>query len=101
MRNICKRSGLTDDICSLPLRSQLLPLQVRILHSNLQHIVTPRISHCDEVTRLDMGLLDCLIRRRLVNLGYIIPRYMFTTTAVTNRLFIYGSVIIKILRALK
>lgn len=101
VRNICRHSGLTDDICSLPFRSQLLPLQVRVLHSILQHIVTLRISHSNEVTRLDMGLLDCLIRRWPVNLGYIIPRYMFTTPAVTNRLFVYGSVITKILRALK
>ncbi|KAH9751164.1 hypothetical protein KPL71_014169 [Citrus sinensis] len=46
-------------------RSQLLPFQVRILHIILQHMVTPRQGHTDEVTRLDVGLLDSLIRRRV------------------------------------
>ena len=36
VRNICRRRDLSDDICSLPFRSQLLPFQVRILHNILQ-----------------------------------------------------------------
>ena len=42
VRNICRRRDLSDEICLLPFRSQLLPLQIRILHTILQHIVTPR-----------------------------------------------------------
>ena len=40
--NICRRRDLSDDICSLSFRSQLLPFQVRILYIILQHMVTPR-----------------------------------------------------------
>ena len=61
VRNICRRRDLSDEVCSLPFRSQLLPFQVRFLHSILQHMITPRHGHADEVTRLDVGLLDSLI----------------------------------------
>ncbi|KAH9703924.1 hypothetical protein KPL70_011269 [Citrus sinensis] len=89
---------LSDEICMLPFRSQLLPLQVRILHSILQHIVTPRKGHSDEVTRLDVALLDSLLTDRPINLGYIIVRHMLSTPAVNHRLLPYGSIITKILR---
>lgn len=82
----------------LPFRSQLLPLQVRILHTILQHIVTPRKGHSDEVTRLDVALLDSLFTDRPINLGYIIVRHMLSTHAVNHRLLPYGSIITKILR---
>ena len=71
VRNICRCQELSDDVCSLSFRSQLLPFQVRILHIILQHMVTPRQGHTDEVTRLDVGLLDSFIRRRHVGLSLI------------------------------
>ncbi|KAH9658168.1 hypothetical protein KPL70_023385 [Citrus sinensis] len=61
VRNICRLYDLSDEVCSLSFRSQLLPFQVRILHNILQHMITPRHGHADEVTRLDVGLLDSLI----------------------------------------
>ncbi|KAK9214749.1 hypothetical protein WN944_006748 [Citrus x changshan-huyou] len=64
VRNICRRRDLSDDICSLSFRSQFLPFQVQILYIILQHMVTPRQGHTDEITRLDIHLLDSLIRRR-------------------------------------
>ncbi|KAH9743958.1 hypothetical protein KPL70_003484 [Citrus sinensis] len=98
VRNICRRRDLPEDICTLPFRSQLLPLQVRILHTILQHIITPRKGHSDKVTRLDVGLLDSLITGRPINLGYIIVRHMLSTLVVNHRLLPYGSIISKILR---
>ena len=59
--NICRHRDFSDDICTLPFRSQLLPLQVCILHTILQHIITHRKGHSNEVTRLDVGLLDSFI----------------------------------------
>ena len=61
-------------------------------------MVTPRQGHSDEVTRLDIGLLDSLIRGRHVSLSYIILRHMLSTPAVTNRSLPYGSTITRILR---
>lgn len=55
VRSIYRRRDLTNDICALPFHSQLLNLQVRILHTILQHIVTPKKGHSDEMARLDAG----------------------------------------------
>ncbi|KAH9781640.1 hypothetical protein KPL71_008548 [Citrus sinensis] len=98
VRNICRRRDLTNDICNLPFRSQLLPFQVRILHTILQHIVTPRKGHSDEVTRLDAGLLDSLITGRSISLVCVIVRHMLSTLTVNHRLLPYGNIITKILR---
>ncbi|KAH9750874.1 hypothetical protein KPL71_014049 [Citrus sinensis] len=97
VRNIYRRRDLSDDICSLSFRSQLLPFQIRILHIILQHKVTPRQGHTDEVTRLDIGLLDSLIRRRHVSLSYTILCHMLSTPKVSNRSLPYGSIITRIL----
>ena len=96
--NICRRRDLSDDVCSLSFRSQLLPFQVRILHIILQHMVTPRQGHTDEVTRLDVGLLDSLIRRRQVSLSYTILCHMLSTLRVSNRSFPYDIIITRILK---
>lgn len=42
VQNICRRQDLTNDICALLFPSQMLPLQVRMLHTILQQIVTPK-----------------------------------------------------------
>ena len=96
--NICRSRDLSDDIFSLSFRSQLLPFQVWILHIILQHMVTPRQGHIDEVTRLDVGLLDSFIRRRHVSLSYTILCHMLSTPRVTNRSLPYGSIITRILK---
>ena len=98
VQNICRRRDLSYNLCSLSFRSQLLPFQVRMLHSILQHMVTPRQVHSDKVTRLDVGLLDSLSHGRHVSLSYIIIRHMLSTTIVTNRSLPYGSIITRILR---
>ena len=98
VRNICRCRDLSDNICSLSFRSQLLPFQVRILHIILQHMVTPRHGHTNEVTRLDIGLLDSLISRRHVSLSYTILCHMRFTPKVSNRSLPYGSIITRILK---
>ena len=96
--DICQHRDLTSDICTLSFRSQLLPLQVLIIHIILQHIITPRKGHSDEVTRLDVGLLDSLITGQSINLEYVIVRHMLSTPAVNHCLLPYGSINSKILR---
>lgn len=98
VRNICRRRDLSDDLCSLSFRSQLLPFQVRILHIILQHMVTPRQGHSDEVTRLDVGLLDSFIQRQQVILSYIILRHVLSIPIFTNRSLPYGNIITRIQR---
>ena len=52
VRNICRPEDLSYETCHFPFRSQLLPLQVCILHIILQYLVTPKKGHSDEVTGL-------------------------------------------------
>lgn len=61
-------------------------------------MVTPKQGHSDKVTKLDVSLLDSLIRRRRVNLLYAILCHMLSTPAVTNQSLPCGNIIIKILR---
>ena len=96
--NICRRCDLSDEVCLLSFRSQLLPFQVRIFHSIIQHMITPRQGHNNEVTRLDVGLLDSLIRGRKVHISFTIMRHMLSTPIVSHRSLPYGSIISKILR---
>ena len=98
VHNIFRRWDLTSDICALSFLSQLLPLQIRILHIILQHIITPRKGHSDEITRLDVGLLDSLFTGRPINLRYVILRRMLSTPSVNHCLLPYDSIISKILR---
>lgn len=74
---------------------------MRILHTILQHIVTFRKGHSDELARMDVGLLDSLLERRLINLGYVILRHMLSTPGVNHQLLPYGSIISKILDTFK
>lgn len=98
IRNICRHRDLANDIYSPPFHSQLLPLPIRILHTILQCIITPRKGHLDEVTRMDVGLLDRLFKRRPVQLGYVILKHILSTPGVIKQLLPYGSNITKLLR---
>ena len=60
-------------------------------------MITPRQGHSDEVTRLDISLLDSLIRGRKVHLAFTIMCHMLSIPAVSNRSLPYGSIISKIL----
>lgn len=96
--NICRSRDFSDDVCALSFKAQLLHFQVRILYSILQYMVTPIQGHSDEMTRLDVGLLDSLLLQRRVSLSYIILHYMLTTPAMTNWSLPYSNIITKILR---
>ena len=101
VQNICRRRDFFDDICSLSFRSQFISFQVRILYIILQHMVTPRQGHTDEVTRLDVGLLDSLLcgrHGRHVSLSYTIICHMLSTLRVSNRSLPFGSIITRILK---
>lgn len=97
VRNICRRSDLSEKFCHGSLKSQALPLQVRVLHNILQHIISHRKGHSDEVTRLDVVLLDSILVGRKLNVGYIILQHMRSTLGITTRSLPFGSIISRIL----
>ncbi|KAH9801517.1 Integrase catalytic domain-containing protein [Citrus sinensis] len=90
VRNICQRNDLSIEDCTIHFRTQCLCLQTRILLRIIQSIVLLRLGHLDEVSHMDVALIDCILRRRPVNLGYTIIRTMLTIPALITRSLPYG-----------
>lgn len=42
------------------------------------------MKHTDEVTRLDVALLDYILQRQWANIGYVILRHMISTPVMNN-----------------
>ena len=72
VKNICWRTDLSVENCTIHFRTQYLCLQTRILLRFIQSIVLPRSWHLDEISHMDIVLIDFILRRRLVHLGYTI-----------------------------
>lgn len=49
---------------------------------------------------MDISLLDCIIKMRPINLGYVILRHMLSPPRVNYRLILYGSIITNIFKYL-
>ena len=98
VRKNCRRCGLSSAFCRSPLKSQALPLQTRILHYVLHHVITPRSGHADEVNHLDVAILDCILEERVLNIGYIILHHMLSTPNLAKKSLPYASIITCILQ---
>ena len=68
VRNISRRNDLYVEDCTINFRTQYLCLQTRILLHFIQSIVFPRSGHLDEVFHMDVALINCILKRRPVNL---------------------------------
>lgn len=101
VRNICRRSDLSEFFCNASFKAQALPLQVRVLHSIIQHFISIRTGHFDEVTRLDVCLLDSILVGRKVDVGYILVQHMLDTPDNKSRSLPYGSIITRVLKYFK
>ena len=93
VQKICRWRDLSTAFCNSPLKSQALPLQTRILHYVLHHVITPRAGHADEVSRLDVAILDCIREERVLYIGYIILYYILSTSSLAKRSLPYASII--------
>ena len=51
------------------IKSQYLMLRSRLLHRIITHDILLKNEHFDEVTLIDMRLIECTIRRKLINLS--------------------------------
>ncbi|KAG5223073.1 Retrovirus-related polyprotein from transposon [Salix suchowensis] len=58
------------------LKSQDLLLRPRLIHRIIAHNILPKKGHYDEVTFMELCLIDCMIQRRPINLPYIMIRNM-------------------------
>ena len=98
VKNICRRIDLSDDDCTIHFRTQCLCLQTRILLRFIQSIVLPRPGYLDEVSYMDITLIDCILRHRPVDLGYTIVRNMLSIPKLITRSLPYGHFITRILK---
>ena len=98
VKNICRRINLSDDECTIHFRTQCLCLQTRILLHFIQSIVLPRSGHLDEVSHMDVALIDCILRHRPIDLGYTIVRNMLCIPKLITRSLPYGHFITRILK---
>ena len=85
VKNICRRINLSDDDCTIHFRTQCLCLQTRILAHFIQSIVLPRSCHLDEVSHMDVALIDCILRRHPVDIGYSISRTILSIPKLITR----------------
>lgn len=83
-RNICRRINLSDEVCIIHLRTQCLCLQSRVLLRILQVIVILRSEHVDEISHNDAALINCILRRRPVNLGYTLIHHMLNVLGMVT-----------------
>ncbi|KAH9768815.1 Integrase catalytic domain-containing protein [Citrus sinensis] len=98
VKNICRRVDLSDEDCTIHFRNLCLCLQSRILLRFIQSIVLPRSGHLDEVSHMDVALIDCILRHRPVDLGYTIVRNMLSIPKLITRSLPYGHFITRILK---
>ncbi|KAH9688106.1 Integrase catalytic domain-containing protein [Citrus sinensis] len=98
VRNICRRSDLSVEDCTIHFRTQCLCLQTRFLLRIIQSIVLPRSGHLDEVSHMDVAMIDCILIGRPVELGYSIVRTMLSIPALITRSLPYGHFITRILK---
>ncbi|KAH9697997.1 hypothetical protein KPL71_023833 [Citrus sinensis] len=98
VRNICRRSDLSVEDCTIHFRTQCLCLQTRFLLRIIQSIVLPRSGHLDEVSHMDVAMIDCILRGRPVDLGYSIIRTMLSIPALITSSLPYGHFITRILK---
>ncbi|KAH9671200.1 hypothetical protein KPL70_017266 [Citrus sinensis] len=68
VRNICRRSDLSVEDCTIHFRTQCLCLQTRFLLRIIQSLVLRRSGHLDEVSHMDVAMIDCILRGRPVYL---------------------------------
>ncbi|KAH9750255.1 hypothetical protein KPL71_013814 [Citrus sinensis] len=98
VRNICRRSDLSVEDCTIHFRTQCLCLQTRFLLRIIQSIVLPRSGHLNEVSHMDVAMIDCILRGRPVDLGYYIVRTMLSIPALITRSLPYDHFITRILK---
>lgn len=93
VQNIYRRYDLSIKFCNCSFKSQALPLQVRILHSVLQHAISHKKRHGNEVRRLDVASLESILMGKKLNVGYIILYHMLSTPGIATWSLLFGSII--------
>ena len=98
IRNICRRNNLSVENYTIHFRTQCLCLQTQIVLRFIQSIVLPRSGHLDEISHMDVALIDYILRHRPVNLGYTIIQAMLSIPKLITCSLPYDHFITRILK---
>ena len=89
---VALHTGNTEFAPGAKIKSQDLLLRPRLLHRIIAHNILPKKGHYDEVTFMELCLIDCMIQRRPINLPYIMIRNMILAYNQKQKALPYGQV---------
>ena len=89
-------------LCGYPKSSRPTSHSLTVLSRTLQHMILyifiPKGGHRDNVSFLEAFLVDCILTKRKVNIGYIIFRHMKACSLSEDSVLPYGMFITKIVK---
>jgi len=93
--------GTLDFAPGAKIKSQDLLLQPKIIHRIIAHNIWPKKGHYDKVIFMDMCLIHCMIKGRLINLVYIMIRNIIMAYNQKQKFFPYGKTLTSIFENFK
>lgn len=93
--------GTLDFAPGAKIKSQDLLLQPKIIHRIIAHNILPKKGHYDKVIFMDMCLIHCMIKGRLINLVYIMIRNIIMAYNQKQKFFPYGKTLTSIFENFK
>jgi hypothetical protein len=83
-------AGRYNFVFKAKIKSQVLLLRPRILHRIIAHNIFPKKGHFDEVTFMNLCLIDYIIRGCQINLSYIMMRNLIMAHDQKQKSLSYG-----------
>jgi len=93
--------GTLDFAPGAKIKSQDLLLQPKIIHRIIAHNILPKKGHYDKVIFMDMCLIHCMIKGRLINPVYIMIRNIIMAYNQKQKFFPYGKTLTSIFENFK
>lgn len=93
--------GTLDFAPGAKIKSQDLLLQPKIIHRIIAHNIWPKKGHYDKVIFMDMCLIHCMIKGRLINPVYIMIRNIIMAYNQKQKFFPYGKTLTSIFENFK
>ena len=83
----------------IKLKAKDLNLTAKLIHHIIGYIILPRSGHRDEISAFDHFLIDSIMLKRRLSLGFIIGNFMMVAKEKKRAALPYGAVITRLLRA--
>ena len=83
----------------ITLKAKDLNLTAKLIHHIIRYIILPRSGNRDEISAFDHFLIDSIMLKRRLSLGFIIGNFMMVAKEKKRAALPYGAVITRLLRA--